>query len=68
MEKDKGYFIAQKMPDGNPGLPISNTDGAIMVFDDWTKADSVRDALQEEHGKLSVFQVSISLEGEVVSQ
>lgn len=66
-QTNQGYFIAQKLPDGTPGRPIGNDDGAIMMFEDLEKVCDVRNAMLEEHGPLSIFIVNIVFAGEVLA-
>lgn len=61
-----GYFIASKNADGSPGKPVGNEDGAVMVFDDLAAAKAARGSLVVEMGQLSIFQVNVSILGEVV--
>ena len=63
---DQGFFIAQKLPDGGPGRPIGNDDGAISVFDDLGVATKVRDDMLAEHGLLGIFKINVALAGEVL--
>jgi hypothetical protein len=63
---NQGFFIAQKLPDGTPGKPVGNDDGAIMMFEEFDKAVTVRQELQREHGPLSIFRVNLVFAGEVL--
>lgn len=63
---NQGFFIAQKQPDGTPGRPIGNDDGAIMLFEDFDKACEVLKEMQAEYGPLSLFKVNLVFAGEVI--
>lgn len=68
----KGYFIAQKTPDGSPGRPIAADEfvkdgsGPFLLFEDLDEAKMVRDQLASQIGPLSIFCVNIVLSGELV--
>ena len=36
---NEGFFLAKKLPDGAPGRPLGNEDGAIMVWEDLAAAN-----------------------------
>jgi hypothetical protein len=54
------------LPDGTPGRPVGNDDGAIMMFEDLDKAIQVKAELEKEHGKLTLFKVNLVFTGEVL--
>ena len=63
---NSGFFVAEKLPDGSPGRPIGNEDGAIMLFEDLALADRVRSGAAPENGPLTIFKVNIVFAGEVL--
>jgi hypothetical protein len=63
---DVGYFIAERQPDGRPGKPAGNDDGAIMVFEELDPAKSARDRISREISReMAIYKLSIRLVGEV---
>lgn len=67
MEPNQGFFIAQRQPDGSPGRPIGNDDGAIMMFEELDKVLEVRKEMEAEHGPLGVYKVNMVFAGEVIA-
>lgn len=61
------YLIARKQPDGSPGQPVGNDEGAVMVFEEIGDANRVRNSLSTTSEPLSVFAVNLVIVGEVVS-
>lgn len=62
---NQGYFIAQREPDGSPGKPIGNEDGAIMLFDSKEQAQKVLDEMTKDVTDLRLYMVNYVVVGEV---
>jgi hypothetical protein len=67
-EIDSGFFIAQRLPDGSPGRPVGNSDGAMSLFEDLSVARKVKEDMEQEVGPLAIFRLNVVYCGEVVAQ
>lgn len=65
---NKGYFLAEPLPNGAPGRPIGCAGSrGIIMFDDFAGLQSELDGIRKQYPKVKVFEFNVSLVGEVVS-
>lgn len=65
---NKGYFLAEPLPNGAPGRPIGCAGSSgIIMFDSFAGLQDELKEIRKKYPKVKVFEFNMSLVGEVVS-